>query len=126
MRKARYPSDLSREQFERIRPLLEQARKRTKPRAVDLYEVWCALLYVLKSGCQWRMLPSEFPNWQTVYAYFVKWREPDAEGVSLLERALKKSGWRGPYETGAQRLHAVFDRGRAERKERGHGRPERL
>jgi transposase len=115
MRKTHYPSDISREQFERVRPLLEQARKRTKPRTIELYEVWCAVLYVLKSGCQWRMLPGEFPKWQTVYAYFAKWREPDEQGVSLLEQALKESGWRGPHETGTRRLHAVFDRGRTER-----------
>lgn len=41
--------------------------------------------------------------------------------LSLLERALKKSGWRGPRETGAQRLKYVLDRGRKEREERGHG-----
>ncbi|NHR08888.1 transposase, partial [Chromobacterium haemolyticum] len=41
MRKS-YPSDISREQFEVIRPLLESARKRTSPRRVDLYEVFCA------------------------------------------------------------------------------------
>ncbi|MDR3087844.1 MAG: IS5/IS1182 family transposase, partial [Azoarcus sp.] len=46
MRTKIYPSDTSREQFEQIRPLLEQARKRTKPRKVDLYEVWCAVLYL--------------------------------------------------------------------------------
>ncbi|MGQ5525588.1 transposase, partial [Chitinimonas sp. PSY-7] len=54
-----YPSDISREQFEAIRPLLENARKKTSPRRVDLYDVFCAVLYLLKSGCQWRMLPSE-------------------------------------------------------------------
>jgi len=47
-----YPSDISREQFERIRPLLESVRKRTKPRTVDLHEVFNAVLYLLKSGCQ--------------------------------------------------------------------------
>ena len=51
-----YPSDISRAQFEEIRSILESARKRTKPREVDLYEVFCGLLFVLKSGCQWRML----------------------------------------------------------------------
>nr|WP_325170036.1 transposase [Xanthomonas hortorum] len=55
--RARYPSDISREQFEQIRALLEGARKKTAPRKVDLYEVFCAVLYLLKSGCQWRMLP---------------------------------------------------------------------
>ena len=60
MRKKVYGSDISREQFERIRPLLEGVRKRTKPRTVDLYEVFCGVLYLLKSGCQWRMLPDDF------------------------------------------------------------------
>jgi transposase len=126
MRKKRYPSDLSRERFEEIRPLLEQARKRTKPRTVDLYEVWCAVLYLLRTGCQWRALPSDFPKWRTVHAYFAKWSEPDDDGKSLLERALKKSGWRGPRATGAQRLKYVLDRGRAEREEQRHGEPEGL
>jgi len=98
-----YPSDIRQAQFETIRPLLEGVRKRTKPRTVDLYEVFSAILYVLKSGCQWRMLPEGFPNWVTVYSYFAKWSEPDQEGKSALERALKKIGWRGPYQTGAQR-----------------------
>jgi len=50
MREKVYGSDISWEQFERILPLLEGVRKRTKPRTVDLYEVFCALLYVLKTG----------------------------------------------------------------------------
>jgi transposase len=57
-----YPSDISPEQFAQIRPLLESVRKHTKPTTVDLYEVFNALLYLLKSGCQWRMLPEGFPN----------------------------------------------------------------
>ena len=92
MRKKTYPSDTSRERFEQIRPILEQDRKRTKPATVDLYEVWCAVLYLLRTGCQWRALPSDFPKWRTVHSYFAKWSELDDEGVSLLERALKKSG----------------------------------
>ena len=57
-----YPSDISREQFARILPTLESARRRTKPRTVDLYDVFCGVLYLLKSGCQWRMLPAVFPG----------------------------------------------------------------
>ncbi|MDO4705209.1 MAG: transposase [Comamonadaceae bacterium] len=117
MRQRTYPSDISREQFKQILPILEQARKRTKPRTVDLYEVFCAVLYLLRTGCQWRALPSDFPKWRTVYAYFAKCSEVDAEGVSLLERALKKSSWRGPRETGAQRMQRILDRGRAKREE---------
>lgn len=118
MRKS-YPSDISREQFEIIRPLLESARKKTAPRRVQLYEVFCAVLYLLRSGCQWRMLPEEFPKWRTVHSYFAIWSEP-REGGSLLEQALKKSGWRGPRETGAQRLQRILDHRRAEREEHGH------
>ena len=59
-----YPSDISREQFARILPTLESARRRTKPRTVDLYDVFCGVLYLLKSGCQWRMLPADFPDWR--------------------------------------------------------------
>ena len=117
MRKKKYPSDVSRDRFEQIRPLLEGVRRRTKPRTVDLYEVFCAVLYLLKSGCQWRMLPGEFPKWRTVHSYFAKWNEPDQDGVSVLERALKKTGWRGPCQTGTQRHDELLDRGRAEREE---------
>ena len=119
MRKS-YPSDVSREQFDAILPLLESARKKTSLRRVDLYEVFCAVLYLLRSGCQWRMIPEEFPKWRTVHSYFAIWSEP-REGASVLELALKKSGWRGPLEAGAQRMSDTVDRGRAERQEHGHG-----
>ena len=121
MRTKKYPSDTSREQFEIIKPLLEGARKKTKPRTVDLYEVWCAVLYLLRTGCQWRALPSDFPNWRTVHSYFAQWSQPDTQGVSLLQQALKKSGYRGPRETGEQRMQHALDRGRAKREEHGHG-----
>lgn len=120
-----YPSDIKREQFEHIRPLLESARKKTAPRKVDLYDVFCAVLYLLRTGCQWRALPSDFPKWRTVHSYFQIWSEAREEG-SLLEQALKKSGWRGPRETGAQRMQRILDRGRAEREEHGYGGSERL
>ena len=88
MRK-KYASDISREKFEEILPLLQSVRRRTKPTTVDLYEVFCAVLYLLRSGCQWRMLPSDFPKWRTVHSYFAKWSEPDQHGSSVLELKLK-------------------------------------
>ncbi len=106
MRKG-YPSDIKREQFEAIRPLLESARRKTAPRKVELYEVFCAVLYLLRTGCQWRALPSDFPKWRTVHSYFAIWSEP-REGGSLLEQALKKSGWRGPRETGRNACSAFL------------------
>ena len=61
-----YPSDISREQFEIIRPELEGAKRKTKPRKYDLYDIFCAILYILRGGVQWRMLPSNFPSWKLV------------------------------------------------------------
>lgn len=90
----KYPSDVSRTQFEKIRPILESARKKTKPRTIDLYDAFCGVLYVLKSGCQWRMLPSDFPKWRSVHEYFQIWCEKEKDNQSLLEQALKKVGWR--------------------------------
>jgi transposase len=86
-----YPSDISREEFEKIRPQLESFRKRTKPRTVDLYDVFCGILYILVGGCQWRMLPADFPKWRTVHEYFRLWSQFDkTEESSLLDRLLKE------------------------------------
>ena len=85
-----YPSDITRKQFEFILPLLEKTRKTTKPRIIDLYEVFCALLYLLKSGCQWRMIPHDFPKWRTVYSYFQIKSLLQKNEPSILEQALKK------------------------------------
>jgi transposase len=93
-----YPGIISREQFEKIKPLLESARKKTRPRTLDLYDVFCAVLYLLKSGCQWRLLPRDFPKWQSVYAYFQIWIEQKDGTESILDQALKKIGWRDPHQ----------------------------
>ncbi|MGQ7116163.1 transposase, partial [Escherichia sp. TWPC-MK] len=42
--------------------------------------------------CQWRNLPSDFPNWKTVYAYYQIWRKADEQDISLLEKVHKKIG----------------------------------
>jgi hypothetical protein len=49
-----YPSDITREEFDMIRKELEAARKKTKPRKTELYDIFRAVMYVVKSGCQWR------------------------------------------------------------------------
>jgi transposase len=113
-----YPSDISREQFARILPTLESARRRTKPRTVDLYDVFCGVLYLLKSGCQWRMLPADFPDWRTCYKYFRQWSErPGPEQESLLEQVLKKIGWRGPAGQWPERADQLLHRRCPEREE---------
>ncbi len=110
MTRKKYASDISREKFAEIEPLLRSVRRVTKPATLDPYDIFCAVLYLLRSGCQWRLLPSDFPKWQCVYSYWAKWSKPDRHGVIVLEQALKKSGWRGPYATGAQRRAEPVDR----------------
>jgi transposase len=98
-----YPSDISRDQFENIRPILENFKKQTKPRTIDLYDIFCGFLYVLKSGCQWRMLPSDLPKWRTVHEYYSQWGKKISEDQpSLLETVLKKNCWRGSYTIWSQ------------------------
>lgn len=99
MRRKIYPSDVTREQFGKISPLIASARKTTKPRKVDQYDVFCALLYLLKSGCQWRMLPSDFPSWKLVHYYFTVWSSRKTKNTSsVLEDVLKKIGQRRTLE----------------------------
>ena len=113
-----YPSDITHDQFQLIAPLLEAARKKTKPRQVDLYEVFCGVLYVLRSGCQWDMLPGDFPKWRTVYNYWQIWNESltveteTGETItypSVLERVLKKISWRGSFQPWSLEDNFVLD-----------------
>ena len=90
MPRPEYPSDVSREQFEQIRPMLEAARRKTRPRKHDLYDVFCAVLYFLDSGVAWRSMPPEFPPWRTVHEYFSQWTLTRGEERNLLERALEQ------------------------------------
>ena len=73
MRVKAYPSDLSYEQWELLKDFVAQG-KMGRPRTVSIREVINAILYVVKTGCQWRALPGDFPNWKTVYTYFLRWR----------------------------------------------------
>ena len=66
----RYPSDLTDEEWARIEPLLPRASKAGRPIEVDLREVLNAIRYMARSGGGWRMLPNDFPPWQTVYWWF--------------------------------------------------------
>lgn len=106
----RYPSDVTREQFKKIEPILLSARKKTRPREQDLYDIFCAVLYLLKSGCQWRMIPSDFPDWRNVYAYFRIWSHKEKDKQSLLEQVLKKISWRGSYQQWSEYENKLRDR----------------
>ncbi len=70
----RYPTDLTDREWERIAPLLPGACGAGRPRRTDLREVLNAIRYLVRTGCGgcggWRMLPKDFPPWQTVYCWF--------------------------------------------------------
>ena len=69
----RYTSDLTDAQWAMLEPLLPvKHTKRGRPRPLDLREVLNAIFYLVKTGCQWRNLPKEFPNYNSVYYYFRK------------------------------------------------------
>jgi len=72
-RKERYPSDLTDAEWDLIKPLLPEARRGGRPRTANLREVMNAVRYVLRTGCQWRQLPKDFPPRSTVYNYFWEW-----------------------------------------------------
>lgn len=68
--KRRYATDLADEQWKLIQPLVERERHMGRPTVINLREVVNALLHLTRTGCQWRLLPSDFPNWNTVRYYF--------------------------------------------------------
>ena len=69
-----YPSDLTNEQWQLIRPLLPPPSRVGRPREICRRQVINAILYVNRTGCQWRQLPRDFPKWRTVYDLFWHWR----------------------------------------------------
>jgi len=70
-----YASELTLEQYQLLAALLPPAHSTGRPRTVDLMRVMQAILYVLVSGCAWRLLPKTYPPYSTVYYYFRKWRD---------------------------------------------------
>ena len=66
----RYPTDLTDEEWERIKPLLPKPPRRGRKVSVDLREMLNAIRYMARSGGGWRMLPTNFGPWQTVYWWF--------------------------------------------------------
>lgn len=74
MERARYPSDLTDDQWAILAPLIPPAKPGGHPRIVDIREVINAILYLIAGGIQWRALPHEFPNYNTVYGYFRDWK----------------------------------------------------
>src|SRR5215467_5339918 len=75
MNRKPYPSDLTDLQWQNLEHLLPQPKSGGRPRAYPNRELVDAILYVTRSGCAWRLLPHDFPPWQSVYGYFRRWRQ---------------------------------------------------
>lgn len=70
-----YPSDLTDKQWIILEPLIPSPGKGGRKREVNIRDVIDGIFYILKSGCEWRMLPHDFPKWQLVYHYFSVWKD---------------------------------------------------
>ena len=70
----RYSTDLTDEEFAVMEPYFPAAKPLGRPRKTDLREVVNAILYVLRTGCPWNLLPKDFPPTSTVYGYFRRWQ----------------------------------------------------
>jgi len=94
----RYASDLSDQEFERIAPLVAQKEGSGKKRTVDIREILNAIFYRVRTGCQWRMFPKDFPAWYHVWYYYRVWRNDGTwEHINtILRREVRSSANRDP------------------------------
>lgn len=69
------PSGLTAAQWAAIAPMIPDAAPGGHPRSVDKREIVEAILCILRAGCAWRLLPHDFPPWQTVYSYLRRWQQ---------------------------------------------------
>ncbi|MFL5733656.1 MAG: IS5 family transposase [Chloroflexia bacterium] len=70
-----YPTDLTDRQWECIRNYIPPAKSGGRPRALDMRSVINGILYIVVGGCQWRMMPTQYPRWKSIYHYFRMWRD---------------------------------------------------
>lgn len=94
-----YPSDLTDEQWQRLEPLLAVAggdrHRGGRPRIYALRRIVDAILYVVRTGCQWRQLPKDFPPWKSVHEAYRAWRREgrwERVGRLLTEQARQAQG----------------------------------
>lgn len=75
MARKRYPTDMTDPQWKRIETLIPPSKTGGRPRTTVMRDVLDGIFYVTRAGCAWRMLPHDFPPWQTVYDFYSKWRD---------------------------------------------------
>jgi putative transposase len=92
----RYESDLQDDEWKLIAPHIPQPKPGGRPREVDIRAVVDAVFYLLKTGCQWRALPHDYPPWGTVNWYWNQWRDSGLwqELNDVLRRDLRSAAGR--------------------------------
>jgi transposase len=82
MERQPYPSDLTDQEWERIEAVLPKAKggRTGRPSKYPRREIWNAIFYQARTGCQWRYLPHDLPPWEDVWDHFRRWRD-----TSLIE-----------------------------------------
>lgn len=70
-----YPTDMTDVQWQAIARLIPAAKEGGRPREVDMRSLVNGIFYLVRTGCAWRMLPKEYPPWQTVYYYFARFKK---------------------------------------------------
>ena len=93
--KRSYPTDLTDAEWEHLEPHVPAPNRRGRPKTHTTREILDAVFYILKSGCPWRLLPRDFPPWETVYWWFGRWRTDgtfERLNAALRERLRARSG----------------------------------
>jgi putative transposase len=112
-----YPSDVTDEEWALLEPLIPGEQAEGRPQEIARREIVNAILYVVRSGCSWRMLPHDLPRWFTAYAYFRRWkrmgiweqvntalrrdlrvqmgRDPEPSAASIDSQSIRSSSVRG-------------------------------
>lgn len=103
MNRQPYPTDLSDAEWHRLAPLVPKPKAGGRPPKYPRREILNAILYLVRTGCAWRLLPHEFPSWRIVYHYFRHWR---LQGVwkrihHRLRKWLRKAAGRKPSPSAA-------------------------
>src|SRR6266446_2451770 len=78
-----YATDLTEAQWALVDSIIPEGKPGGRPRSIDVRAAVNAIFYLLRTGCQWRLLPREFPPWPTVYYYFRRW-EQESVWLTLL------------------------------------------
>lgn len=83
-----YPTDLTDTQWEQISLFIPDAKHGGRPRSTSTRRTVDAILYLVRTGCQWRQLPHDFPPWQSVYRYFAAWADQGV--ITSIQRQLHR------------------------------------